>query len=270
MSKPSKPCSASADYRIIHLSDLHFTKPIFPRDFWTKRMLGYLNLKLFRRGLFRKWRIVERKLLKEHWDLLLISGDLTNLGQKLEFEQAKKLLEPYCKQGKLVVLPGNHDRYAKESMQQDWMKKIFGQECPISAKNREHKPFFIEELQPGLLLVGLDMSKPRPLFNATGSMPKNWQAELKKALEPYQSWVKIATGHYPLQPTLVLHEVKNYKQILSFLLQQGISLYLHGHIHHSQVVNVESIRLVNSAGWNGYHRILVNQSNLQVEFCALK
>lgn len=258
------------NYRIIHISDLHFTKPRFPKDFWSKRILGYSSLNLLRRNLKHKWGLLQQSLHQQDWDLLLITGDITNLGQQTEFKQALQLLQPLLKKGKLLVLPGNHDRYTQETVRQDWIKKVFAEHCPLSVKNRPQQPFFIKELKQGLLLIGLDMAVPRPWFDATGHLPAGWQAGLLERLKPYQGWVKIAAGHYPLQKTLMLHELKKYPQVLDFLQQQAIKLYLHGHIHHSQSSQLQGVQLVNSAGINGYHRILVSPNHFKIEFCALE
>ena len=44
-------------------------------------------------------------------DRVLLTGDLTALGDATELEHARALLQPFIALGLLVVVPGNHDRY---------------------------------------------------------------------------------------------------------------------------------------------------------------
>ena len=44
-------------------------------------------------------------------DRVIVTGDLTALGDEDELRRARALLEPFIAAGLLVVIPGNHDRY---------------------------------------------------------------------------------------------------------------------------------------------------------------
>ena len=104
---------------IIHISDLHFHT--YPQNFQeckSKRILGMGNL-FFRR--VRQYPLQRAKLLVEQilqmkWDHLVISGDLTQLSLEREFSLARETLAPLLKDPERVtIIPGNHDRYVKQS-----------------------------------------------------------------------------------------------------------------------------------------------------------
>src|SRR5262249_59359772 len=44
-------------------------------------------------------------------DRVVVTGDLTALGDEQELRVARSLLEPFIAAGLLVVIPANHDRY---------------------------------------------------------------------------------------------------------------------------------------------------------------
>jgi len=99
--------------RILHLSDLHMTSISKPEE-----MLGPLcsDLKDRRSGLG------VRKL-----DYLVISGDISDRGQQVEFEVARKLISGIISEfgldaEKCIVVPGNHDINWDVSVY-DWITK---------------------------------------------------------------------------------------------------------------------------------------------------
>jgi 3',5'-cyclic AMP phosphodiesterase CpdA len=73
--------------KIAHISDLHFTSPLFVQK-WADN--------------------VALKIEQERPDLLIVTGDLTTEGYVPEFEAAKSYLDGLKVKNKLIV-PGNHD-----------------------------------------------------------------------------------------------------------------------------------------------------------------
>jgi 3',5'-cyclic AMP phosphodiesterase CpdA len=101
--------------RIAHLSDLHLLEPDVKRRTIRERVrLGYLSL--FRpidaeARIRRAVRALERAR-QQGFDHLVISGDLTEDGGQLQFEELARVLaesrvDPY----KVTLVPGNHDAY---------------------------------------------------------------------------------------------------------------------------------------------------------------
>src|SRR5439155_18065404 len=86
--------------RLAHFSDIHLTaKPLGwqLRDWFNKRLTGWLNLRLLRRS--RRFRQADNiivalvaELRRRRPDAIVFSGDATALGFPSEFERAAALL----------------------------------------------------------------------------------------------------------------------------------------------------------------------------------
>jgi 3',5'-cyclic AMP phosphodiesterase CpdA len=266
-------------YRIIHLSDLHCGRERMGiKDVFNKRASGYLNYKFRRKKHFTpglKQQIPD--LLKNQtWDLLLISGDLTNLAYEREFEQARILLEPLLKKSRTLIIPGNHDRYIRGASRKNLINKYFGEFCPFTWQSRKTQPYHIQKLNDQVLLVALDMAVPRPYFSSRGKISS---ASLQQCLielnQPeYKKMQKIGMGHYPIWIPGEIHEgyfhqLAGRKAMMQFLQEGDFDLYLHGHIHKSwqfQPLEEHKLISVNSGGcarysegeWAGFHRIEIH------------
>ena len=107
--------------RILHFSDIHFWRiQIGPDPYYPKRSLGLLNLIFSRRKHFPRSLAdtAIKAMLQEEADTVLFSGDLTTTSLDSEFREAADAFSPlYEKWGdKLIVIPGNHDRYTPKSV----------------------------------------------------------------------------------------------------------------------------------------------------------
>jgi 3',5'-cyclic AMP phosphodiesterase CpdA len=72
---------------LVHLSDIHFGPPEVPE---------YVAA-------------VERRLAERWWDVIAISGDVTQRGFRYQFVKARAFLEKARASAPTVVIPGNHD-----------------------------------------------------------------------------------------------------------------------------------------------------------------
>jgi 3',5'-cyclic AMP phosphodiesterase CpdA len=112
--------------RLLHFSDIHIppvlrTVPV--KEWFSKRLFGALNLAILRGRRFPGVRQKLDKLIRfareENVDLALATGDFTLFGTHGEFEEARHRLQPFVDlPGGLVVVPGNHDRYAPDTVLQ--------------------------------------------------------------------------------------------------------------------------------------------------------
>jgi predicted phosphodiesterase len=106
--------------RLAHLSDLHHQIDWRKRSIWSSGWRGALGrFELHALGRLRRFAGVEQRIarlveqvLKLAPDRVILTGDLTALGDASELRLARKLLEPFIAAGLLVVVPGNHDRYS--------------------------------------------------------------------------------------------------------------------------------------------------------------
>ena len=109
----------AAVLRLVHLSDLHHQIDWRKRSFWSSGWRGVPGrFELHALGRLRRFAGVEQRiarLVKQVLalapDRVILTGDLTALGDVTELEHARALLQPFIEAGLLVVVPGNHDRY---------------------------------------------------------------------------------------------------------------------------------------------------------------
>jgi len=105
--------------RLAHLSDLHHQIDWRKRSLWSSGWRGAPGrFELHALGRLRRFAGVEQRIarlvdqvLSLAPDRVLLSGDLTALGDESELRHARALLQPFIAAGLLVVVPGNHDRY---------------------------------------------------------------------------------------------------------------------------------------------------------------
>ncbi len=107
--------------RLFHLSDLHHQLDWRARSLGSTGWRGLIGrVELHGMGRLARFagardtisRLVERAL-ESNADHVLLTGDLTALGDEVELGEARALLEPLISAGRLVVIPGNHDRYTE-------------------------------------------------------------------------------------------------------------------------------------------------------------
>lgn len=72
---------------VFHCSDLHFGPPAIPEQH--EALLGLINERRF--------------------DVVAISGDLTQRARKRQFQQARAFIDAASRTSKVIVVPGNHD-----------------------------------------------------------------------------------------------------------------------------------------------------------------
>ena len=254
-------------YTILHISDLHCTKVFlkFP-DLITKRLTGYLNNKFFRRNYFlQNIQKIIYSLSKKKYNLVCITGDITNLAYEEEFYEAKKIITPLLESNPCLLIAGNHDRYTHESTNRDLFYHYFQDYTPFQwGITPKIYSFF---LTPVLEITLFDMSCPRMCFNSRGQIsldtsnnPEDSNKEnssIKK--EPL---IKIAAGHYPIisapnKRIKFLHDLKGKKQLKKFLLQKKFRAYFHGHLHQSYVIEEKKTNMyhINSGGSFLTHRV---------------
>lgn len=275
---------------IIHISDLHFinnNQSVLQglkenHQLFSKRHLGWLNYKFRRQDHFDpglKERLIHC-LLSIDWDYLIITGDISTLALKREFELAYNKLKPLIDKGTVLFTAGNHDRYVK-TPNHDYMKKYFGECWPFNQKksNREINPFI--ELNSSVVLFELEMAIPRIFYSSRGRLLNNLNSIEKKLKNQYKDHLKIAIGHYPafLPPGEhegYLHSLSNRKQLQQFLLDNQIGIYLHGHIHKSWMFKPNensNLICINSGGccrhsegeWSGFNKITLKGKEISVE-----
>ena len=225
---------------IIHVSDFHFTDTslsyrqlLQSRELFSKKSIGLFNVKLKRNRQFKlpqQTRIIE-KLLTLNWDYLVITGDLTSLATKSEFQIADTKLAPLIKKGSVIIIPGNHDYYTPKALASDLFDKYIIKNPPQILKPVSDKLPLIE-LNDHTVLLCVDMVKPAPLYSSRGLISKEILNTYHQVInQKYKNHFKIAIGHYPVfLPAGIkegyFHSFSGKRQLKNFLLENDFHIYI--------------------------------------------
>ena len=153
--------------RLAHLSDLHHQIDWRKRSLWSSGWRGAPGrFELHALGRLRRFAGVEQRIarlvdqvLALAPDRVIVTGDLTALGDEQELRVARTLLEPFIAAGLLVVIPGNHDRYtdARSGAFEVVFRDLLKSDLPELADERGYP--FVKLIGERHALVGLDSTR---------------------------------------------------------------------------------------------------------------
>ncbi len=239
---------ANESFRFVQLSDLHLSTIHYPNplQLCNKRILGYLSWLKRRRFTHQKW-ILDKAITAIHGlavDYQIVTGDLTHIGLKQEFEECRIWLERLGSRDDTLVIPGNHDLYVDTTWQdsfaawQDLMLDDVGLVTQLKQKTAAGK---LEQMYPQVRLrqhvafIALSSIFPAPWFRATGRINQQQLMRLKFVLtDPaLAQYCKVLLIHHPITMT---HTSKrksllNHADLCAMLRQYPVDLVLHGHGH---------------------------------------
>ncbi len=223
--------------RILHFGDIHFWRLRPDWDFYyPKRFLGLANLALRRRHKFPPhlaWRAA-RAIVEEEADLVVFSGDLSTMSLEAEFRDAAEAFAPlYEKWGdRLVVIPGNHDRYTPCSVRSQRYEKHF----PHGAFP-EGERVVVREFGDGLAVVGVDASRPFKV-RSNGLFDAALEEELDARLGALAGEGRrvVLVGHFPYAYPAGVEAAWDHKMLrdeafAALVARHRPAVYLHGHKH---------------------------------------
>jgi 3',5'-cyclic AMP phosphodiesterase CpdA len=232
--------------RLAHFSDIHLTPPHLGwhrRDWLSKRVLGWINLRVLGRGYrFRHSHTItaclQADLRRLHPDQVIFSGDATTLGFENEFKQAAERLavtDPSMPPG--LAVPGNHDYYTRRGVEKQlfetyfapWLEGIRVDEAPYP---------FARRVGP-VWLIGLNSSTYNQFsWDATGRVGPAQLDRLARLLQRLEPGPRIIVSHYPLcvvtgKPEPVWHRLRDWRAVTRVAADHGVCLWLNGHRHHA-------------------------------------
>ncbi len=222
---------------IFHVSDLHFGHPAVPAQI----------------------EAIEQLIQIDRFDVVAISGDLSQRSRAGEFQRAQVFIRDAEKVSKVIVVPGNHDVKwwraplgfgDKTQMYDNYMKFISPNLEPVLHV-------------PGVTLVGLNTSQgvtPRTLtwnlrdISIIGHLRRE---QFDKAEQGFETGASgdarvIVMHHNPVKGELSQrHGLKNTKKILGRFAAMGVDLILCGHDHQESVHYIEHTKkgtVISTAG----------------------
>ena len=98
----------------------------------------------------------------------MCTGDLVNLALEPEFRRVGQLLGDRFQPDELTLVPGNHDYYVKEAVDDRLFESSFGHWQPRDVAAQQDEPYPVSRLKPGLAVFGLNSAIPTPVFMANG------------------------------------------------------------------------------------------------------
>ena len=231
----------AAALTLAHLTDPHLSTPDplpLPARFG-KRGLGYLSWYRKRRFEHRPEVLaaLQRDLAQTRPDHLVITGDLTQIGQPDEFAQARRWLETLGPPDRVSLVPGNHDSTvaapwdATYGQWQDWLRGQRGAESGADV-------FPSLRIRNGVALIGLSTAAPSPPLLATGVLGAPQLARLGDLLDE--------TGRQDLFRLVFLHHAPapgadrwrkrlvDAPALAAVIARHGAELLLHGHNHRTR------------------------------------
>ncbi|MCH5216057.1 MAG: PQQ-binding-like beta-propeller repeat protein [Muribaculaceae bacterium] len=159
------------------------------------------------------------------YDMVIVSGDLTNTGSDEELLNVKKILDKINRQ--IYIVPGNHENNWSQSAGATY-KKLFGDDR-FKAK--------IDDI----LLIGINCGPYMKMGN--GHIKREDLAWLDKELSQTDAKRVISINHYPLNADLDM-----YDEYTALLHEHPVITHLCGHYHQFKKYKAGEIEcLVNRA-----------------------
>ena len=223
--------------RILHVSDLHFGRPAVPLQIDA----------------------IEALIQDEQFDVVAISGDVSQRARSGEFQRAQAFLRDARRASETIVVPGNHDVAW-------WNAPMgFGDTDALYADFRQFINADIEPVLdvPGARLVGLNTSHGitrRTLtwnmrdLSVIGDVTRAQLERLRSRLDaaPPDAARVVVMHHNPVRGELSQrHGLKHTKKVLGAFAEMGVDLVLCGHDHQEAIHFVEHTKkgtVISTAG----------------------
>jgi 3',5'-cyclic AMP phosphodiesterase CpdA len=217
--------AGDAMVKVFHVSDLHFGRPTVPEQI----------------------EAIERIIQEGHFDVVAISGDLSQRAQAGEFQRAQAFIRDANRVSKTIVVPGNHDVV--------WWKAPLGvgAEKNMYESYREYISADLEPVLrvPGATFVGLNSAHGVTRHTLTwrlrdisiiGAIRKS---QIERAREEFEGSPEAAARvivmhHNPVKGELSgRHGLKDTRKVLGAFAQIGVDLVICGHDHQEAVHFIE-------------------------------
>ncbi len=223
--------------RILHVSDLHFGRPAVPLQIDA----------------------IEALIQDEQFDVVAISGDVSQRARSGEFQRAGVFLRDAQRASETIVVPGNHDVA--------WWNAPMGF-GDTSALYADYRAFINADIEPvldvpGMRLVGLNTSHGitrRTLtwnmrdLSVIGDVTRSQIERLRERMDavPADTVRVVVMHHNPVRGELSQrHGLKHTKKVLGAFADMGVDLVLCGHDHQEAIHFVEHTKkgtVISTAG----------------------
>lgn len=226
-------------FRLGHLSDLHLgaVPTLRLRDLISKRMVGYYNWRRNRKHAMTAETLdrLVADLRAQAPDHIAVTGDLTNIAMKEEFENARRWLEELGPPEKVTAIPGNHDAYvpgAHHRYRTLWAPWMLSDDTEFV-----HKALFPFMRRKGhVALIGVSSAIASAPFLAIGHVGSHQTERLMTLLAEarIEGLFRVILIHHPpklVDPRNQWRRLTDGRRFRAAVERQGAELILHGHDH---------------------------------------
>lgn len=231
-----------AGVTLAHISDPHLPLPVTVplREVLNKRLLGLLSWRTKRHRRHRP-EILARLIsdMQEHApDLVMVSGDLTNLGLDSEYRAARHWLDALGDPARVMTIPGNHEALVTGSWDKgaaQWQPYWQGDAAPESADVTCAFP--VLRRRGALALIGISsavVSPPGFAVGEVGAAQRDRLAVLLRQTREEGLFRLMMIHHPPLLGTVSPRKhLRDHVEFCALLEREGVEMVLHGHSHRS-------------------------------------
>lgn len=218
-------------FTLAHLSDPHLPLPDLKiPDLLGKRMTGYLSWKWRRKKIYRPEirEALVQDLKAQEPDHIALTGDLMNISLREEIGPALRFMQELGTPDKISMVPGNHDRYVKDSPDLSGWNDYF---------MKGQFPYL--RVIGNVALIGLSSAIPTAPFFATGRLGRPQMVQLAEILENARKdgLCRVILIHHPPFGEKefwrkALTDAPVFRQLIA---DYGAELILHGHMHKTMI-----------------------------------
>ena len=223
--------------RVLHVSDLHFGRPSVPAQI----------------------EAIEAIVQTERFDVVAVSGDLSQRARAGEFQRAAVFLRDAERVSRTIVVPGNHDVAW-------WRSPLhMGDERRLYENYRAYVSLELEPVLrvPGAVFVGVNTSHGVTVRTLTwnlrdisiiGDITREQLARVRTEIADARAddCRVVVMHHNPVKGELSQrHGLKNTRKVLGAFADMGVELVLCGHDHQEAIHYIEHTKkgtVVSTAG----------------------
>lgn len=207
--------SPTPDFTIAHLSDTHFLGG-------SAKWGGVIDTDSQVESALRQLKRSGRRP-----DAIVLTGDLTDLGEPDAYARLRALVEPVADElgAEIVWVMGNHDERGVYSRQ------LFDQELP--GRDEDHPQDRVYDVR-GLRIIAFDSTVPGYHHGDIDEAQLRWLAEV--LADPAPHGTLLALHHPPLETPLELMNIlqlRHRDELAEVLRGSDVRAILGGHFHYS-------------------------------------
>lgn len=230
---------------LAHMSDIHLAPlpPVSWTELLNKRITGYVNWRVRRHNTLSGEGLsnLVHHLREQHADFTAVTGDLVNLGLEAEANTAWNWLQTVGSPDKVVVSPGNHDAYLKDTFGYNkarWDGYMRGETLDAAQ-------FPFVRRVGDVAIITCSSAVPSPPGFAIGRFEPDQAARLSRILKMLgeAGYFRVVCIHHPpnleaRHPRLGLYGANLFREAVA---QHGAELILHGHTHKSTIYAIPGL-----------------------------